>query len=122
MDCGPAALKIIAKFYGKDFSIKFLRDKCNITREGVSLRDISRVAEEIGLKNLPIKLSLEDLINKIKLPCIIHWNYSHFVVLYKLRRNKVFISDPQLGLVEYTSDEFQYAWKRNNDKGRGSNN
>jgi ATP-binding cassette subfamily B protein len=117
MDCGPAALKIVAKFYGKDFSIKFLRDKCNITREGVSIRDISRVAEEIGLKNLPIKLTLEDLISKIKLPCIIHWNYSHFVVLYRIKRNKVFISDPQLGLVEYTSDEFQYAWKRNNDKG-----
>lgn len=117
MDCGPASLRIIAKFYGKDFSMKFLRDKCNITREGVSLRDISRVAEEIGLKNLPIKLSLEDLISKIKLPCIIHWNYSHFVVLYRIKRNKVFISDPQIGLVEYTSDEFQYAWKRNNDKG-----
>lgn len=117
MDCGPASLKIIAKFYGKDFSIKFLRDKCNITREGVSLKDISRVADEVGLKNLPLRLTFNDLINKIKLPAIIHWNYTHFVVLYKIKKNKVYISDPQIGLTKYGFDEFQYAWKRNEDKG-----
>lgn len=117
MDCGPASLKIISKYYGKDFSMKYLRDKCNITREGVSLKDLSRVSEEIGLRNLPLKMTFEDLIEKITLPCIVHWNYSHFVVLYKLKNAKVYISDPQIGLVKYSIDEFQYGWKKNNNNG-----
>ena len=117
MDCGPASLKIVSKYYGKDFSMKYLRDKCNITREGVSLKDISRVSEEIGLRNLPLKLTYDDLVEKITLPCIVHWNYTHFVVLYKIKNSKIYISDPQLGLVNYSVDEFQYGWKKNNDKG-----
>lgn len=117
MDCGPASIKIIAKFYGKNFSFKFLRDKCNISREGISLKDLSRVSEEIGLRNLPLKLSFDDLIKKITLPCILHWDYNHFVVLYKIKNSKVYISDPQIGLVNYSIDEFIYYWKKNNDKG-----
>src|SRR3989337_1809180 len=101
MDCGPACLKIICKYYGKSLSMKFIRDKCYITREGVSLLDISRAAEEIGLRTLSLKVSLEDLERKIPLPCIIHWNYSHFVVVYKITKNNVYVSDPQIGLVAY---------------------
>lgn len=117
MDCGPASLKIICKHYSKNFSMKFLRDKCGITREGVSLKDLSRVSEELGLRSLPLKVTFDDLKNKIPLPCIIHWNYSHFVVLYKIKRNKVCISDPQIGLVTYTQEKFEQVWKKNNDKG-----
>lgn len=117
MDCGPASLKIISKYYGKDFSMKYLRDKCNITKEGVSMKDLSKVSEEIGFRNLPLKLSCEDLITKITLPCIIHWNYSHFVVLYRIKNNKVYISDPQIGLVKYSVEDFQFGWKKNNEKG-----
>lgn len=117
MDCGPASLKIISKFYGKNFSMKFLREKCNISKEGVSLSDISRVSEEIGFRSLPLKLSYEDLKNKIQLPCILHWDYSHFVVLYKIKKNKFYISDPQIGIVSYNKEEFIYSWKKKNDKG-----
>jgi len=117
MDCGPASLKIICKHYGKNFSMKYLRDKCHITREGVSLQDISRVSEEIGLRTLPLKMNFEDLRAKIPMPCILHWNYSHFVVLYKITRKKVYISDPQIGLVSYNIEEFNYSWKKNNEKG-----
>jgi ATP-binding cassette subfamily B protein len=117
MDCGPASIKIISKYYGKDFSMRFLREKCNISREGVSLNDISRVSEEIGFRSLPLKLTLDDLVNKIQLPCILHWDYSHFVVLYKIRKNKFYISDPQCGIINYNKEEFVYSWKKNNDKG-----
>jgi len=109
MDCGPASLKIICKHYSKNFSMKFLRDKCGITREGISLKDISRVSEEIGLRTLPLKVTYEDLLKKVPLPCIIQWNYSHFVVLYKIKGNKVYISDPQIGLVTYNKEKFEYA-------------
>lgn len=117
MDCGPASLKIIAKYYGRDFSMKFLRDKCNITREGVSLLSISKTAEEIKLRSLALKMKFEDLSNKIPLPCIIHWEYSHFVVVYKITRKKVFISDPQIGLVSYSINDFCYSWKKNEERG-----
>ncbi|WP_422090372.1 peptidase domain-containing ABC transporter [Tenacibaculum ovolyticum] len=117
MDCGPASLKIISKYYGKNFSMKFLRDKCGITREGVSLKDISRVSDEIGLRTLPLKVTYEDIHQKIPLPCIVHWNYSHFVVLYKAKTNKVYISDPQIGLTTYTKEKFEFFWKKNEDKG-----
>lgn len=117
MDCGPASLKIICKFYGKVLPMKFLRDKCNITREGVSLKDLSRVAEDLGLRTLPLKISYEDIVEKVPLPCIVHWNYSHFVVLYKIKKNTVFVSDPQIGLVKYSTQKFENGWKKNSDKG-----
>ena len=117
MDCGPASLKMICKYNGKDFSMKFLRDKCNITREGVSLKDISRASEELGLRTLPLKVTFEDLLKKIPTPCIIHWNYNHFVVVYKVTKDKVYISDPQMGLVKYNREEFEYNWKKKNERG-----
>ena len=97
--------------------MKYLRDQCNITKEGVSLKDICRVSEELGLRNLTLKVTYEDLLKKIPLPCIIHWNHSHFVVLYKMTAKKVCISDPQMGLVTYNREEFEYNWKKNNEKG-----
>jgi len=117
MDCGPASLKIICKHFGKNFSMKYLRDKCNITREGVSLKDIAKTAEDLELRTLPLKVTYDNLLKKIPLPCIIHWNYSHFVVLYKIKENKVYISDPQVGLITYSKDEFNHGWKKNNEKG-----
>lgn len=79
--------------------------------------DISRAAEDIGLRTLALKVSLEDLEQKIPLPCIIHWNYSHFVVVYKITKKKVYVSDPQIGLISYTKDEFVLSWKKRNEKG-----
>ncbi|MDB5249872.1 MAG: peptidase transporter [Segetibacter sp.] len=88
MDCGPASLKIIAKHYRKNFSMKYLRDLCNTTREGVSLLNISKAANGIGLRSIALKVNVDDLVQKIPLPCILHWNYSYFVVLYKITVKK----------------------------------
>ncbi|MBX3257044.1 MAG: hypothetical protein KF862_23110 [Chitinophagaceae bacterium] len=65
MDCGPACLKIIAKYYGRYYSLQYLRDKCGISREGVSFLDLSYASESIGLKTLAIKCTIEDLIVKL---------------------------------------------------------
>ena len=111
MDCGPACLKIIAKFYGKTFSMKYLRDLCYITREGVSLFDIGRAAEEIGFRTLAIKINFEDLEKKMPLPAIVHWQQKHFVVVYKISKKKVYVSDPALGLSSYTHKEYKTAWE-----------
>ncbi len=110
MDCGPACLKVIAKFYGRYFSLQFLRDKCGISKEGISFLDLSHAAEEIGLRTLSIKVSLNDLSTKVPLPCIIHWSNNHFIVVYKVTKKRVHASDPAKGLVAYSYDEFKKNW------------
>lgn len=60
MDCGATCLKIVAKHYHKTFSLKYLRDLCYVTREGVSLFDIGRAAETVGFRTLAIKVGFQD--------------------------------------------------------------
>lgn len=81
MDCGPTCLKIIAKYYGKNYSLDELRQKSFITRQGVSLLGISDAAESIGFKTIGAKISFEKFLNDVPLPCIVHWNQNHFVVI-----------------------------------------
>lgn len=109
-DCGPASLKIIAKYFGKYYSLQYLRDKCGITKEGVSLLDISTGAESIGLRTLAIKCSITDVINSVPLPAIIHWKESHFIVVYATDKKHVWVSDPAKGRVKYTHEEFKKGW------------
>lgn len=78
--------------------------------------DLSKTAEEIGLRTLPLKVNMDDLENKIPLPCIVHWNYSHFIVVYKITKKKIFVSDPQIGLLAYSKKEFSEGWRKSNEK------
>lgn len=114
MDCGPTCLRIIAKYYGKSYSLQTLRDNCHINREGVSLLEISGAAEKIGFRTMGARLSFEQLCNEIVLPCIVHWNQCHFVVVYKVEKKKkatyIHISDPALGLLRYTKEQFLKCW------------
>jgi ATP-binding cassette subfamily B protein len=118
MDCGPSCLKIIAKFYGRYYSLQYLRDKCGITREGVSFLDLSYAAEAIGMRTLPIEATIYDLLKTVPLPCIVHWNQSHFVVVYKATNKTIYVSDPAKGLVNYNIEEFKNKWY--GDKSTGS--
>ncbi|MBS1952302.1 MAG: peptidase domain-containing ABC transporter [Bacteroidetes bacterium] len=110
MDCGPTCLKMVAKHYGKSFSLSELRDKSFITREGVSLLGISEAAESIGFRSAGVRWPFEKLEKEAPLPCIAHWNQSHFIVIYKIKRNRVFIADPDTGLVSYSKSEFIKFW------------
>lgn len=94
-DCGPTCLKIIAKYYRKSISIQKLRELSETTRIGSNLLAISRAAEKIGFRSVGVKITLEDL-KEAPLPCILHWNKNHYVVLYKIQKNKFYISDPTL--------------------------
>lgn len=130
MDCGPACLKMIAKHYGKFYSLQYLRDKCGITKEGVSFLDLSHASEEIGLRSLSLKCTVNELMLKIPLPAIIHWDNSHFVVVYNVKskgkiksdqiktEGTIYVSDPARGRVKYNIDEFASKWiKEGTDKG-----
>jgi len=110
MDCGPTCMRIVAKHYGKDYSISTLREKCFINRDGVSFENISHAAESIGMDVLCVKLPLETLIESNHLPCIVHWKQNHFVVVYKINQTQVFVSDPANGRLRYTHNEFKRLW------------
>lgn len=112
MDCGPTCLRMVAKHYGRHYTAQTLREKAEISREGVSLLGIAEAAETIGFRTVGIKVPLEKLIKEVPLPCILHWGQNHFVVLHKITGSPpVFhIADPASGLVSYTATEFEQHW------------
>lgn len=114
MDCGPTCLRMIAKYYGKSYSLQTLRDRSYITREGVSMLGISDAAESIGFRTSGVRISFKQLVEDVPLPCILHWNQNHFVVCYDIRKNKdghrIFLSDPASQLITYGEEEFKRCW------------
>ncbi|WP_064967624.1 peptidase domain-containing ABC transporter [Tenacibaculum ovolyticum] len=112
-DCGPTCIKIITKYYGKTINTQQLRKLSETTREGSSLLGLSEAVESMGFKSLGIKISLNKLL-EAPLPCIIHWNKNHYVVLYKIKKNLIYISDPAHGLIRFTKEEFIQSWIGNN--------
>lgn len=109
-DCGPACLRMISRFYGKSYSLETLRDKCFINRQGVSLLGISDAAESIGFRTRGLKLSFDQLQHDIILPCIAHWTQDHFIVVRRVTRDKVLVTDPAFGEITYTTQEFLKSW------------
>lgn len=117
MDCGPTCLRIIAKYYGKSYSLQTLREKSFITREGVSLLGISDAAESIGFRTLSAKMPFDKLKEEAPTPFIAHWRQQHFVVVYEFKKDKVLVSDPAHGLVKFSKKEFLDGWLSDKDKG-----
>lgn len=118
MDCGPSCLRMIARYYGKGFNLQTLRDKCFVTRQGVSLLGISEAAESIGMRTQGVRITLEQLKCDMPLPCILHWNQNHFVVCYRIKRKRgiyrFFISDPAKGKYEMDENDFRKCWASTN--------
>ena len=110
MQCGATCLQMIAEYYGIKYSYSFIDEICHPTIDGVSLNAISQAAETIGFKPISGLLSVKSLTNNI-LPCILHWNQNHFVVLYKVKNNNsFFIADPSKGLLKYSIQELKEHW------------
>lgn len=112
-DCGPTCLRIISKYYGKLISLQEIREMTETTREGSNLLKLSDAAESIGFKSLGAKINLKKL-KEAPLPLIVHWNNNHFVVVYKIKKDSIYISDPAYGLISYTKKEFLKKWIGNN--------
>lgn len=109
-DCGPACLKIIAKYFGRFYSLQYLRDRCGITKQGVSLENLSMGAESLGLRTLAIKCTLDDIINKVPFPAILFWRNSHFIVVFHANKKYIWVSDPAKGRIKYTHEDFKTGW------------
>lgn len=129
MDCGPSCLRMIAKFYGHSYSLQNLREKCFITRQGVSMLGISDAAESIGLRTQGVRVSLEQLIENVPLPCILHWNQNHFVVLYAIKKGnnlsskekyRFSISDPAKEKYQIDKAGFEKCWISTKEEGKDS--
>lgn len=126
MDCGPACLAMISMFYGRQISRDYLRSACSLSKDGVSLLGISKAAESIGFKTLGGRLNFDTLSNEVVLPCIIHWNQNHFIIVYKIKKHRkgkysILVADPGKGIVTYTKEEFCEHWvsTKTNDEERG---
>ncbi len=115
MDCGPTCLRMVAKHYGRSYSLQYLRDRSFVTRTGVSMLGISDAAENIGFRTLGVKINFDTLASEIPLPCIVHWKQNHFVVVFDIKvsnsgRVIVSVADPAHGIIKYTGDEFVRGW------------
>lgn len=113
-DCGPTCLRMIAKHYGKSYTLEHIRERSYITRSGVSLLGLSEAAQSIGLRSLSVSITFDRLEAEAPLPCIAHWKNRHFVVIYKIKKDKIYVADPGYGLITYSKEEFIDAWIGNN--------
>ena len=95
-ECGLACVGMVASYWGKDFDLPALRRKFPITLQGAALNDLIRVSNNLGLATRALKVEL-GAIPKLALPCILHWEFNHFVVLSKVGKDHVIIHDPGVG-------------------------
>jgi ATP-binding cassette subfamily B protein len=109
-DCGPTCLLMVAEYYGRRFSRDYLRGLCSIGKGGVSLLGISNAAERIGLRSMAVRISYDRLHREAALPCIVHWRGDHFVVVHRITPKKVWVADPERGLLVYSKEQFIAGW------------
>lgn len=126
MDCGPSSLRMIAKYYGKTYTLQTLRERCFISREGVSMLGISDAAEYIGFRTRGVRITFNQLAKEVPLPCILHWNQNHFVVCYRIKihhngKVNIYIADPASRKLIYQKEEFLKCWlsKKKNNRDTG---
>jgi len=120
MDCGPACIRMVADSYGKHYSLSYLRSLSQLNKEGVSVAGIRSALKAIGLESACFDLTLLQLREKCPLPTILHWEQNHFVVLYRINKNKIsgkwnyFIANPAYGKHRYSEDNFKGYWLNGN--------
>ncbi|WP_247153429.1 colicin V export peptidase/ABC transporter CvaB [Escherichia coli] len=102
-ECGLACLAMICGHFGKNIDLIYLRRKFNLSARGATLAGINGIAEQLGMATRALSLELDEL-RVLKTPCILHWDFSHFVVLVSVKRNRYVLHDPARG-IRYISRE-----------------
>jgi len=120
MDCGPACLSMIAAWYGKRISLETIRNKAYFTREGVSFLGLKSAATAIKLKSVGVKVPFKTLAEKAPMPCIVHWNQNHFIVVCSIKNGKVRVADPAIGMLKMSEEEFMKGWCQPDKDGNSS--
>jgi subfamily B ATP-binding cassette protein HlyB/CyaB len=109
MTCGTTCIMMIAKYYGKNFSSNKLRDLAHVDLSGASMAGLASAAEQLGFSTRGVKLDYKTLMT-VHLPCIVHWQGFHYIVVYKINEKYVWVSDPGLGHRKYRKDHFEKNW------------
>lgn len=113
-DCGPTCLRMVAKYYGKNYSLEGLREKCSVRRDGSSMLGISEAAEQLGFRSMGVRISWDQLCNEAPLPCIVHWKQNHYIIVHKIsgkgERAMIKVADPAIGITVYSKKEFLRTW------------
>ncbi|MBP2641089.1 MAG: peptidase transporter [Firmicutes bacterium] len=117
MDCGPACLRMITKHYGKSYSLQYFRERSYVSREGASLLGLRDAAVSAGMRAKCALVSMNYLEAGAKLPCIVHWDNSHFVVVYKIKNDQIYLADPACGKRRYQRETFLSHWAVSGDEG-----
>ena len=87
-----------------------LTERCHLTRDGVTLYDLQQAAENIGLRTLAIRCTVEELVERIPLPAIVLWTNNHYIVVDEADDSRIHVLDPARGSVWYSHEEFQRGW------------
>lgn len=104
-ECGLCSLAMVANFHGYRTDLATLRLRFAISRKGATLESLMRIARALKLESRPLRLDLHNL-PELRLPCIVHWDMDHFVVLAAVSARRVLIHDPAVGLRSMSVDEF----------------
>jgi ATP-binding cassette subfamily B protein len=122
-DCGPACLRMVAAYYGKRSGLEQLRLLSGTSREGSSLFGLRQAAEQLNFRTLALRLPFHTAeaeqpdLQSIQLPCIVHWEDRHFLVIYRISKKKVWVADPAVGKRTLSKEAFEKGW--NGPKGLG---
>lgn len=109
-DCGATCLQMLCKYYGRYFEIDYLRQLTGTRKEGISAYDFIKAAEQVGLKCLAFNVSYTKFRNEVPLPCVVHWRGYHYIVVYKITKKYIYVSDPAVGPIKYSYREFAEGW------------
>ena len=110
LECGAASLAMILAYYRKWIPLEQVRVDCSVSRDGSNMKNIYLAAQNYGMKVHGYTMEVEAVKTKATYPCIIHWNFNHFVVLDGFKGNKAVLNDPARGLVKVTMEEFDRSF------------
>lgn len=115
LDCGPAVLFMISRYYNKSYTLDQVYSLCDITRNGISAKALSAAAKAIGFKTIIMKYTFDSLVTHFTQPIITLLKSHHFVVIFKIHERHIYIADPMEGRVRYTYKQFHNKWMFDKD-------
>ncbi len=110
LECGAAALDMVLAYFGLWVPLEQIRKDCGVSRDGSNLKSIYRAAKKYGLTPRAFKCDAETLKQEATFPCIVFWEYNHFVVLDGFKKDRVFLNDPARGKITITFEEFKRSF------------
>ena len=117
-DCGFTCIRIISKYYGVNIPLSNkVFEKFHIERKGITISDLEESARLVGYNTIVVKLDYQKMLENTLFPAIFFWNQNHFIVVYKIKNDNVYVSDPALGKIVYNKEEFINGWKQNYSEG-----